>query len=339
MTEQKPPPQQVLMNLIFGRTITQMVGAVAELSIADHLKDGPRSADELARATGTHAPSLYRVMRAMAMVGLFEEHDDHRFSLTPVGTQLRSDLPSSMRGMAIFQSTSWHGAAWFELVHSIRTGQPGFPKAHGKTVFEWFHENADGARIFNDAMTAFSSSVAEAVVSAYDFSRFKRIADIGGGHGALLCAVLGQATGSTGIVFDLPPVVKGAQATIDKAGLASRCEIVGGDFFAAVPSGMDAYVMKSIIHDWSDEKARTILHNCAAGLNANGRVLVIEVPIPPPGTPSFGKLLDLEMLVMTDGGRERTESEYRALFADSGLKLEKIVPTQGPLAVIEASKA
>jgi hypothetical protein len=339
MTEQKPPPQQALMQLIFGRTVTQMLGAIAELKIADYLKDGRRASDDLAHATGTHAPSLYRIMRAMAMLGVFEEHDEHSFSLTPVGHLLRSDLPSSMRSLAIFQSTPWHGAAWFELLHSVRTGEAAFPKAHGKPLFEWFPAHPDAERIFNDAMTSVSLSMAQAVVNACDFSRFKKIADIGGGHGALLCGVLAKATGSTGIVFDLPQVVKDAQPTIDRAGLASRCRTIAGDFFVSVPSGNDAYLMKLIIHDWSDEKAQIILRNCAAGLNPNGRVILVESPIPPPGTPSFGKLLDLEMLVMADGGRERTEAEYRALFAESGLKLEKIIPTQGPVAVIEASKA
>jgi hypothetical protein len=338
MDQPKLPPQQVLTQLIFGRTVTQMLGTVAELKIADQLKDGPRSSDELAKVSGAHAPSLYRLLRALSMLGVFEEHEGHRFSLTPVGELLRSDLPASMRGMVLFQATPWHAQAWFELSHSVRTGESAFPKAHGEQVFDWFPKQPEAARVFNDAMTAFSSSVSQAVVAAYDFSRFKTIADIGGGHGALLCAVLAQTPGSTGVVFDLPQVVAGAPATIEKAGLASRCQTVGGDFFAEVPKGCDAYLLKSIIHDWSDEKAAKILRNCAAGLNPNGRVILVEAPVPPPGTPSFAKLIDLEMLVMTDGGRERTEAEYRALFAEAGLKLEKILPTPRPLAVIEASK-
>jgi hypothetical protein len=333
------PPTALLMNLISGKKITQAIGTVVELGIADQLKDGSLSAAELAARTGAHAPSLYRLMRALAMVGVFAEHEAERFSLTPVGACLRTDVPGSMADMALFQSRSFHSQAWFELSHAVRTGQAGFDKAFGQPVFNWFAENPAEWEVFNRAMTSFASSVARAVAAAYDFSRFARIADVGGGHGALLATVLAHAPEARGIVFDLPHVVAGARPVLEQAGLAARCEALGGDFFQAVPAGCDAYLMKSIIHDWSDEKAIQILRNCAAGLNHGGRVLLVEIVLPAPGVPSFGKLLDLEMLVMTDGGRERTESEYGALFAAAGLRLERIHPTRAPTSVIEAARA
>jgi len=336
MSEHGMPPQAQLMNLITGRFMTQSVGVVAELRLADHLKDGPLGADELARRAGAHGQSVYRLLRALSMVGLFTEHEGHRFSLTPAGELLRTDVPGSLAGMARFMSQGWHAQAWAEMPASVRTGEPGFVAAFGVPMFKWFADHPPEAQIFHDAMTAFSGALAQAVLAVYDFSRFATIADIGGGHGTLLAAILAKAPAAKGAVFDLPQVVAGASRTLEKSGVAARCQTIGGDFFASVPAGYDAYVLKHIIHDWSDVAAIKILRSCAAGLNPGGRVLLVEMVVPPPGVPSFAKMLDLEMLVMTEGGRERSEAEFRALFAEAGLELERIVPTQAPVSVIEA---
>jgi SAM-dependent methyltransferase len=336
MSEQGMPPQALLMSLITGRFMTQSLGVVAELRIADQLEDGPLDADELARRTGAHGPSVYRLLRALSMVGLFTEHEGQRFSLTPAGELLRTDAPGSLAGMARFMSQGWHAQAWAAMPESVRTGEPGFIKAFGTPMFKWFVDHPTEAQIFHEAMTGFSGALAQAVLAAYDFSRFATIADIGGGHGTLLAAILAKTPGAKGTVFDLPQVVQGAQPILEKAGVAARCQTIGGDFFASVPAGFDAYVLKHIIHDWSDAAAAKILRQCAAGLNPGGRVLLVEMVVPPPGVPSFAKMLDLEMLVMTEGGRERTEPELRALFAESGLELERIVSTPAPVSVIEA---
>jgi len=332
-----PPPAQ-LMHLVTGRYVTQAIGAVAELGIADQLKGGPRTAEEIAKAVRADGKAIYRLLRGLAMLGVFAEHEGQRFSLTPVGDLLRTDVPGSLAAMAMFQASVWHGRAWFELKHSLLTGEPAFDKAHGKPAFDWFADHEAEAQTFHRAMVNFSSVLGQAVVAAYDFSHFKVIADIGGGHGALLAFILGKSPGSTGVLFDRPEVVKGASAVLTQHGVAARATAVGGNFFESVPKA-DAYVIKHIIHDWSDQASATILRNCAAAMNPGGRVLVVEMVVPPIDTPSFAKLLDLEMLVMTPGGRERTESEFGTLFAEAGLKLERIVPTQSPVAVLEASKA
>jgi hypothetical protein len=328
----------MLIQLITGRFMTHAVGAVAELGIADQMKDGPLGADEIAKRVKAHGPSIYRLLRALSVAGVFVEPAGKRFSLTPVGELLRTDVPGSLAGMATFLSSPFHGQAWFELKHSLRTGETAFDKAFGRPMFKWFVDHDAEAQVFHQAMVSFSSGLGQAVVAAYDFSRYKTIADIGGGHGTLLAIILGKHQGSTGVVFDLPEVVKGAPALLEKHGVAARAKPVGGDFLKSVPPA-DAYVIKHIIHDWSDEASVTILRNCAASMNPGGRVLLVEMVVPPPGAPSFAKILDLEMLVMTPGGRERTEAEYSGLFAEAGLKLERIVPTQSPVSVIEASKA
>lgn len=332
------PPQAVLLQLVGGRRITQALGVAVDLGLADLLKDGPLAADELARRCQAHPRALYRLMRALAMVGVFAEQEGQCFSLTPVGECLRTDLPGSLAGMARFHAAPFHGQAWLQLGHAVRTEESAFEKGFGQPVFQWFGEHPKEAAVFNDAMTAFSSSVGPAVAAAFDWSRFAKIADVGGGHGALIAAILGQATAARGILFDLPKVVAGATALLERAGVAARCEVLGGDFFETVPKGCDAIVMKSIVHDWSDEKAGGILRNCAAALAPGGRVVLVETVIPPPGVPSYGKLLDLDMMVFTHGGRERTEAEFGALLAGAGLELVRVHPTKSPLFLIEAKR-
>jgi hypothetical protein len=333
------PPSALLMNLISGKFVAQAVSAAAELGLADHLGDAPKAATEVAAAMGAHAPSLQRLMRALAMVGVLVEHEGDRFALTPMGACLRSDAPGSLRAMARFMGRPWHNHVWGELAYSAKTGQSAMLKAFGKGIFEWGSERPEEVALFNDAMTSFSGLAARAVVQAYDFSGFARIADVGGGHGALLSQILAASPKAKGVLFDLPKVVAGATPLLAAAGVADRCEPVGGDFFEAVPAACDAYVMKHVLHDWDDERCVKILSLCRAELPLDGKVLVVEMLVTPPDVPSFAKLLDLEMLIISSGGKERSEREFSQLFAKAGLTLARVVPTESPVAVLEATKA
>jgi len=341
MTTPKPElsPTAMLMQLLSGTLVAQAISTAAELKIADHMSDGPKSAAEIATSTSAHAPSLYRLMRALAMVGVLVEHEGERFTLTPVGECLRSDVPGSQRPMAVMQGRHWRLAALAELAHGVRTGEASFKKVFGKSVFEWFASNPEEGAIFHEAMSSGSVPTSAGVAAAYDFSAFERIADIGGGHGLLLAAVLKAHPRTRGVLFDRPYVVAGAKKNLEDAGVAARCEAVGGDFFESVPAGCDAYVMKHILHDWDDARCAAILGRCREAMRAGGKLIVVEAIVPPRGEPSFAKLLDLQMLSTTDGGKERTEREFGELLATSGLRLTRIVPTPYRVSVLEAVKA
>jgi hypothetical protein len=326
------------MQLLSGTLVAQAISAAAELKLADHLGDTPKTAAEIAGAVSAPAPVLYRLMRALAMSGVLVEHEGERFTLTPVGECLRSDVRGSQRQMAVMQGRPWRLAAVAELAHSVRTGEPAFQKVFGERLFDWFAKHPDEGAIFNDAMTSGSAPTAAAVAAAYDFSAFGRIADIGGGHGLLLAAILKAHPSTRGVLFDRAHVVAGSRKNLDDAGVTARCEVMGGDFFESVPAGCDAYVLKHIIHDWDDARASVILGRCRDALGEKGRVLVVDAVVPPRGEPSFAKLLDLQML-LTEGGKERTEREFGELFAKAGLKLTRVVPTPFRVSVLEAVKA
>jgi len=330
---QSLPPSAQLMQIIFGFMTPQAIAVVAKLGVADLLKDQPKTVDELAQATGAHSRSLYRIMRALASVGIFAEDDSGRFRLTPMAEPLRSDAPDSLRNLVIFFASEWHWRVWSQLSHCAESGQPAFENIYGKPYFEYLAENPAPASVFNEAMTSFSAAVSGAVVDGYDFGEITRLVDVGGGHGLLLSAILKKYPQMTGVLFDAASVIDGA-SVIKVSGVAGRCELVSGDFFASVPAGGDAYIMKHIIHDWEDERALTILKNCHGAMTENGKVLVVETVIPEGNAPSLGKFLDLEMLMFLHS-YERTEVEYRALFERAGFRLNRIVPTQSLHSVIE----
>ncbi|KAF0245410.1 MAG: O-methyltransferase family [Planctomycetota bacterium] len=332
------PPDAVMMQMIGGHWIARTVHALAQLGVADKMKGGPKSAAELAEATGTHAGSLDRLMRAATMFGVFTVAGGGKYALTPVGDTLRSDTANSLRNFAMFYAEPWYWNVWSEFPHSVKTGQPAFPKFHGAPVFEWLGKNPQASETFNRAMTSFTRQIGTAVAEAFDFSPFHTLVDVGGGHGTLLEAILRRNPSMRGIVFDLPAVVEGARAPLGQAGLGNRTECVGGSFFESAPQG-DAHILKHIIHDWSDEQGVTILRHCRAAMPRDGRVLLVEVVIPEGPEPHFGKLLDLEMLAMTQGGRERTAGEFRELLGKAGFKLARIVPTRSPVSVIEGMPA
>lgn len=332
-----PPPEAVVTQMIFGKWVAMALSVAARLRVADALAAGPLSPADLAARTGTHAPSLYRVLRALASVGVFAEDADGRFRQTPLSEVLRSDAPGSMRAVADYCGADWSWRPWGRLLDSVRTGATAFDAVFGQQAFEYLAEHPDESAVFNEGMTGFSMQESPAVAEAYDFSPFGTVVDVGGGHGHLLCTILARYPGPRGVVFDAPHVVAGATPRIAGAGLADRCRAEGGDFFRAVPAG-DAYVLKHIIHDWPDDKAATILRNCRAAAAPGAKLVLAEMVIPPGNGPSPGKLLDLEMLVIASG-KERTEAEYAELFAESGWKLTRVVPTKSPTSVVVGEAA
>jgi SAM-dependent methyltransferase len=323
---------RALRRLIAGWWVSKAIYVAAKLGIADLLAEGPRPVDDLARATQTHEQSLYRVLRALASLGVFAETEEG-FELTPMAEYLRSDSPRSVRGLAMLHGDPWHWRAWEDALYSVRTGSPAFDEAHGRDFFGYLREHADAAAVFDEAMSGISRSQHAAVLDAYDFSGIEHLVDVGGGHGTLLASILGAYPDLSGTLFDLPDVVEGARRTLERAGVADRCEVCGGDFFESVPSG-DAYLLAHVVHDWHDAQAARILENCRRSIAPNGRLLLAEIVIPAGNDFSHGKLLDLEMLVCFTG-RERTEAEYARLFEATGFRLSRIVPTAAEDSAIE----
>jgi hypothetical protein len=329
-----------LLQKISGAWISQAIYVAAKLGIADLLKDGAKSSEALAKATDVDPDSLYRVLRALASIGLFAERENRHFELTPLAEYLQSDIPGSMRAIALmFGSEEWRWQPWGDILYSVKTGKPSFDHVFGMPVFAYLAQNPEAAAIFSEAMTSFTVMFSDAVIAAYDFSSIKTLVDVGGGQGSFLAAILKANPTLKGIVYDLPTVIAGAKPQIEASGLEGRCDMIAGDFFESVPAGADAYILKSVIHDWDDEHAIAILKNCHPAMTENGRLLLIENVLPSGNAPSFGKFLDLEMLLITPGGRERTEAEFRNLFEAAGFNLTKITPTQSQLSVIEGVKA
>ena len=330
------PPAAYLGQLIGNTGFVHAILVAANLGLADLLKDGPLSIADLAEATGTHARSLYRMLRALASRGIFSEDADGRFSLTALADPLRSDAPDSIHNWALFVGSEAELQTWAHLSYSVRTGKPAFEHIFGKGWFDYLDDQPEMAQIFNKLMTGGSTSDGGAIIEAYDFSVYRKIVDVGGGHGALLAHILEQAPQSSGVLFDAPSVIVGATGAIDTQVNQGRAEKVAGNFFEAVRNGSDAYVLKYIIHDWDDERAIVILKNCRQAMTENGRVLLVEMVIPAGNAPSPGKFLDLEMLLYFHS-RERTEAEYRDLLQQAGLELITITPTASPFSIIEAA--
>lgn len=329
--EPSPDTVQRVFQLMTGHMISGAVQVVARLGIADRLAAAPRSADDLARETGVNADALYRVLRSLASVGLFEEVSPRTFRNTAAEALREGPL----RALALWLTHPFNVRAHTNTMHSVKTGESAVPATYGMGAFEYLAEHPDVSQEFNNAMTGLSTVIIGAVLEAYDFSGIGTLVDVAGGHGAILTAILQRYPRMKGILFDVDHVIEGAKAKIAAQGLSDRCSTESGDFFRAVPAGGDAYLMKHIIHDWYDDKAATILRNIRAVLPQEGRLILLESVIPPGNEPAFGKILDLEMLVMP-GGKERTEAEFRQLFDTSGFTLTRIVPTKSPLCVIEA---
>ncbi|UWU94950.1 acetylserotonin O-methyltransferase [Bradyrhizobium sp. CB1015] len=318
-------PRLDLLALINGFQITQAIRVAVVLRVADHLGDGARSAGELAALTRSHPDSLYRLLRALAAVGVFREGKDRTFMLTPMGECLRTGSGTPLGAWAEFVGSSYVWQAWGHLLHSVRTGENAFQDLNGKDVWQFRAEHPELGALFNRAMTQFSIAGAEAVIRAYDFSPFRHIVDVGGGHGLMLAAILRAHPLIRGTLFDQPEVVAEARAVLAEGSVIERCDIVGGGFFEAVPEGADAYLMRAVIHDWKDDEAIAILKVCRRAAGQAATLLLIERIVGPPNEMPGTKFSDLNMLV-SPGGRERTHEEFSDLLGKSGFELTRVFP-------------
>ena len=335
---QAKPPHAQLIEMASAHWISRIVYVAAKLDLADRLANGPQNADELAGPTGTHAPSLYRLMRTLANLGLLSEGPNQRFALTPLGEALQKGAPGAARATILTLAGDMFLNGFGELLYSVQTGKSGFEKKLGMPVFDWLGQNQEMASLFSETMIGVHGAEPAAVAAAYEFSELKTIVDVGGATGNLLTTVLGRAPGARGILYDLPHVVRDAPALIQSRGLTNRITIEPGSFFERVPAGGDAYMLSHIIHDWSEAQCLTILGHCRRAMNSGSRLLLIEMVLPPGNTPHPGKVLDMMMLV-GPGGQERTAEEYGVLLAKAGFRLTRVVPTESAVSVVEAVPA
>lgn len=323
-----------LSNMIVGYWQSQAIYAAAKLGIADLLAPGPQTIDALTAASNASPEPLYRLLRALASIGIFAEGPSKTFSLTPLADPLRADAPGSQKAFCLMNGGQQF-TSWSEIVYSIQTGKSAYERVNGRPLFEFLATDAEQAQIFDDAMTGIHGRETNLMVDAYDFSGINILVDVGGGNGSSLIGILQHYPEMRGVLFDLPHVVERARPRIEAAGLADRCDLVGGSFFERAPSGADAYMMRHIIHDWDDQRATAILKTCHAAMSEKARLLVVESVIPPGNDPFLGKFLDLVMLVIP-GGKERTAEEYRTLLAGAGFDLQRILPSKHEISLVEA---
>jgi len=324
-------PEDRMMQWITTKWITKPIYVISELGIADLMCDGPKSVDALAEKTDTHAPTLFRILRALSSVGVFVETEDRIFGLTPLAQCLFSN---ALRPMARMFLSEWHDKAWNGLSHTVRTGEPGFRYIFGKPSFEWFEENPVERSILDQGQGSKAVGFAKAIIEIYDFSNFKSIGDIGGGQGSFLIRLLAEYPHIMGYVADLPEAVESAEKTIAEANLCDRCKAIPYDFHNEAPPVCDAYFLVNILHDWDDEICIRILKNIKNSMNADSKLWIIEYVIEPGPGFSVAKLLDIEVLVMS-GGRERSIDEYKTLIGAAGLVMSRIFPTKNGPAMME----
>ena len=328
-----------LLRLVWGIHMSRCVYAVAELGIADLLADGSCSSEELAVATGSNESSLYRVLRLLAALGVFEEHEPGSFRLTAVGERLRSDADVAMRSWATMLDRVGVLRSFEHILHSVRTGAPGFDTAFGTSLFELLAERPEQAAAFDAAMAERTAAFAPSVAGAYDFSDVRRVVDVGGGNGTLLVEILRRHVHLQGVLLETPTVAARADALLDTAELGDRCEVLAGDFFEQVPAGADRYLLANVLHDWDEARSIRILRNCRRAMARTGRVLIVERLIPEDGSDPVPTLLsDINMLVLS-GGKERTNAEYGELLQTAGLKLKTVQAVAFPYGIIEAAVA
>lgn len=327
-----------LRHMFLGYRVSAALYVAAILGIADRLASGPRSAVDLANDVGVRADPLARVLRLLASEGVLTETAGG-FALTAVGEFLRADVAQSLRPLVLVGGSEALWNVWSRLLEAVRTGRPAFDEVHGAGLFAYLQARPDELANFDALMTAYSVLAARSVAAAYDFAPLRTLVDVGGGRGALLIGLLQANPHLRGIVFDQPATAAEARKAIEAAGLGSRCEAVAGDFFDCVPEGGDACLLKFVLHDWDDERSVAILQSCRRSLPNNGRVLVIELLIPPGERPSFARSQDVNMLALAPGGRERSEAEYAALLQSAGFRHTRTIPTAGDLHVIEATAA
>jgi hypothetical protein len=329
------PPPQALFDLLHGHWAARAIQVATSLRVPDALQDGPKSIEDLARMTETHPPSLYRLLRALASVGVFEEVEPRIFAHNEFSRFFQSSQPISLHNLARMMNAHWHWQTWGEMEYSIRTGKPVFEQLYGMDRWQYFEQHPEEGQIFDAGISNFSRLVDRAIAAAYDFSGSKALVDVGGGHGSLLLTILAANPALKGMLFDRAEVLDAARHFVEQAGLNGRCQLVSGDMFVGVPAGADVYLLKEIIHNWDDEHACQILRNCRKAMQPDQRVLLADNLIRPGGKEtSFAKFLDLEML-MGFVGKERTAEEFQALLETSGFLLRKIIPTHSPLVLVE----
>lgn len=331
-----PPPDARLLQLILGMFVSRAIGVAAQLGIADALKEGPLGVEELASRIGANPDGLYRVLRALSAFGVFELQPQQRVANSELSTLLRADVPGSQRANALWFNDVSGWSAWGRLDHSVRTGKPAFDEVFGSECFTWLERHPASLKTFQETMTGLSAATGGAVAKAYDFSAIRKLVDVGGGHGTLLARLIDHYPSLRGMLLDRPEVIQSAREVLKANGHAAHIETVAGDFFESVPAGADAYLLKHIIHDWDDEHCVRVLSNCRRAMAPDGRVLIVEFVLSDRPESITTKLIDLEMLVMMTGGRERTEQEYAALLRRAGLELARLIPTPSPVSVIEA---
>jgi hypothetical protein len=330
-------PVRHVMQTIIAYWHSQAIYVAAKLELADRLASGAETSAILAEQTKTDADTLFRLLRALASIGIFRETQPGTFENTPASELLRKDLSGSQWAMAVMMGEE-HYAAWGQLLYSVQTGKGGFAKVYNQRPFEYLAQHPEQAAVFDAAMTSVHGRETQPMIAAYDFSQAKVVADIGGGNGSVITEVLKQNPHVQGILYDLPHVVERAKPNLQKAGIADRCQAVGGDFFKEVPSGADVYLFRHIIHDWLDDECVTILSNCRRAMKPTSRVVLAETIVPPGNDFAFVKWLDLNMLAIPEG-RERTQDEYKRLFARAGLKLSRVVETPVEIHLLEAEIA
>jgi hypothetical protein len=334
---QKPPAHAGIFQLLNGICVAGAIAGLAQLAIPDLVEHGPKSADELAREVGADPRALYRLMRATASVGVLSEGPDGKFSETPMSAVLRSNANPSLRGFAIMHGTEWHARGWAKLDYCVKTGKQAIEEIYGVPIFQFFEQHPEESQLFNQAMSDLSMLDSPAVAEAYSFSGIHSLVDVGGGHGLLLATILARNPHLKGTLYEVPHVVEGARNGPLKP-VMDRCTLASGDMFSSVPAGADAYIMKHIIHDWPDDVCIKILKACRKAVNPGGKLLVVDNVILPGNDFAPGKFLDIQMLIFP-GGCERTEKEFRDLFAAAGWRLTRVIPTVVPESIVEGVPA
>lgn len=339
-TPSQPPPTpvEIMLQMMSGFWVSRGLWVAAKLGIADLLQDGEKSVEELAAATETHPNSLFRVLRMLATVGVFEQKGEDRFAQTPLSETLVSDSPFSLKAGVIAEMGEVHYDSWGNIMHSVKTGEIAFDHKFGMNVWQYFETDPEKAQNFNKYMVSSSAAVSQPIVEAYDFNASQKIIDVGGGLGSMISAILQANPNLSGVLFDAPSVIEKAKDYLAQTGVADRCETIGGDFFEAVPTGGDLYYMRWIIHDWDDDLSITILKNIRQVIPENGKLLLLEAVVPDDNNPHFSKFMDLIMLTMT-GGCERTAQQYETLLEKGGFRVTKVIPTNSFMSIVEAVPA
>lgn len=335
--DQTPPAHVGMFQLLNGVFVVGALSCLARLGIPDLVEHGPKSADELAAQVGADPRALYRLMRATACVGVLSEGPDGKFSETPLSAVLRSNANPSLKAFAIMHGRDWHGLGWSQLDYCVRTGKQALDKIYGMPIFQFFQQHPEEAQLFNQSMSDLSTIDSPAVADAYSFGEIQSIVDVAGGHGLLLATILSRNPHLKGTLYEVPHVLEGAKSGPLKP-FMDRCTLASGDMFSAVPTGADAYVMKHIIHDWPDDLCIKILKACRKGVNPGGKLVVVDNVIQPGNDFAPGKFLDLQMLIFP-GGCERTEKQFRDLFAAAGWKLNRVIPTAAIESIVEGVPA